>query len=308
MTTLRMASLDPSIEISIGIVTYNKAELLDQCLHSVAIACQNVSHEIFVVDNASTDNAVEMVRERHPHVTLLENRHNIGLTRGVNQILSLARGRYFLLLDNDTKVEPNAIETLLQFQRSHPKIGVVAPKLIYPDGTEQGAAKAFPTPMAALFGRRSLLRRIAPNNPISRQYLLSAYAVASDPYEVDSASAACLLLPREVIAQIGGMDEAFFVYWSDVDWCRRIKEQGWKIFVVPSVQVIHFESLKITKQRPQAIIDFHKGAYFCYCKYKARSIFHPMRTVAFVGLSLRAALLLTLNALKTSPVFTQGRG
>ena len=308
MTMLRMTPLDPSIEVSIGIVTYNRAALLDQCLRSIDVACQHISYEVLVADNASTDNTVELVRERHPNVALLPNARNMGLTRGVNQVLSRARGRHMLVLDSDTKIEPTAITDLLKFQRCHQEAGAVTPKLVYPDGTEQGAHKAFPTPLAALAGRRSLLRRLFPNNPLSRRYLLSAYTDTAESYEVDSASAACVLLRREVVEQAGGMDEDFFVYWSDVEWCRRIKEHGWKIWVVPTARVIHFESLSNAKQRPRAIIDFHKGAYLCYCKHQARSLFHPMRAVALVGLSLRAVLLLFFNAFKASPTPIQKQG
>jgi GT2 family glycosyltransferase len=306
MKTARIAPVDGSILLSVGVVTYNRAALLDGCLRTVYRAVEGIPHEIVVVDNASTDATADLVRERHPDVTLLVNLRNAGLARGINQIIARARGRHLLLLDDDTEVDAPAIARLLEFQQTHPRVGAVGPRLVYPDGSEQAAAKAFPTPLAALFGRRSLLRRLAPNNAVSRRYLISAYASSVDPYEVDSVSAACILLDRKVVERVGGMDEDFFVYWSDVEWCRRIKDDGWKIYVVPGARVVHFEGRKITKQRPAAIIDFHRGAYRYYHKHHARFPLHPMRLVALVGLSTRATLLLGVNVLRPAAGGVQG--
>lgn len=293
--------LDPSITLSVGVVTYNRAALLEGCLRSVYGAVDGIAHEIIVVDNASTDNTVALVRERHPRVTLIANERNAGLTPGVNQIVARARGRHVLLLDSDTELDAGAISRLLAFQQKEPRAGAVGPRLVYPDGTEQAAAKAFPSALAALFGRRSLLRRLLPNNPVSRRYLISAYTSTTEPYEVDSISAACLLVSRAALDQVGGMDEEFFVYWSDVEWCRRIKNAGWSIYVVPAARVVHFESRTISKQRPASILDFHRGAYRYYCKHSARTPLHPMRAIAFVGLFTRAAVLVGVNALRRAP-------
>jgi GT2 family glycosyltransferase len=296
-----MAPPDEGVELSVGIVTFNRAALLDGCLASVRVACAGIPHEVIVVDNRSVDGTVEMVRSRYPEVTLLINAENVGLTRAANQAIARARGRWFLLLDNDTAIDPTAVAILLEFHRAHPKVGVVAPKLVYADGTEQGAAKAFPTPLAALFGRKSLLRRLLPNNPVSRRYLVSAYTTTVEPFEADSVSAACMLLRRETIAQVGGLDEGFFVYWSDVDWCRRIKEAGWPIYVVPTARVVHFESQTYSKATVRSIVGFHQGVYRYYCKHHARARFHPMRAVALVGLTARAALTVAINRFRPAP-------
>lgn len=292
---------DAPVHLTVAIVTYNRAQLLDRCLETVYAACQRASHEIIVVDNGSRDATAELVRDKHPAVTLVVNAENVGLTHGVNQAIDLARGDYFLLLDSDTELDPDAVDTLLAFHAAHPEVGVAAPQLVYADGTEQGAAKAFPSPMAALFGRKSVLRRLFPNNRFSRRYLISAYSRSDQPYEADSVSAACMLLKRQAIEQVGGMDEDFFVYWSDVDLCRRIKYAGWLVYVVPSARVVHLESQTVSKQSSQAIIGFHQGVYQYYRKHHARSALNPMRILALVGLSLRAALLLVLNKFKPDP-------
>ncbi len=297
----RMAPPDPAVELSVGVVTYNRAPMLDQCLRSLRTACVAISYEVIVVDNSSRDGTVRMLGDRHPDVRVVANAENPGLTRAGNQAISLARGRHFLFLNDDTEIPQAALEELMRFQRAHPEAGAVGPQLLYADGTEQGAHKAFPTPLAAFFGRRSLLRRWFPNNRFSRRYLTSAYARPTGPYEVDSVSSACILIRRETIDDVGGMDEGFFVYWSDVDWCRRMKDRGWKLYVVPSARVVHLEGQMISKQRPRAIIDFHRGAYRYYCKHDVPSALSPMRGAAFVGLGVRTLVMLVANALRPSP-------
>ena len=292
------------MELSVGVVTYNRARLLDSCLGSLRTACAGVPHEIIVVDNNSRDGTVEMLRTGHPDVRLVTNGANLGLTRAGNQAISLACGRHFLFLNDDTRITRDALEALIGFQRAHPDAGAVGPQLLYADGTEQGAHKAFPTPLVALFGRRSLMRRWFPNNPVSRRYLTSAYAQGSTAYEVDSVSAACVLVRRETIEDVGGMDEGFFVYWSDVDWCRRMKDRHWKLYVVPSARVVHLEGQMISRQRPRAIVDFHRGAYLYYCRHHARSAWNPMRMLALGGLGLRTLVMLVVNELRRPPALS----
>src|SRR5262245_8818441 len=137
MIPRHMAAMNRAVDISIGVVTYNRAALLDRCLHTIAAACAEIPHEIIEVVNRSRDGTAAMVRERHPQVILLPNEYNVGLTRGANQILEVAQGRHFMFLDDDTEIERHAVARLLDFLKSHPETGMVAPQLVYPDGTEQ---------------------------------------------------------------------------------------------------------------------------------------------------------------------------
>ncbi|MSP11886.1 MAG: glycosyltransferase family 2 protein [Chloroflexi bacterium] len=290
--------------LTVAIVTYNRESFIDGCLQTVygnLGFLEDSEVEVIVVDNGSTDNTLGLLAKKFPAVRVIALQSNMGLTKGVNTALQYARGDFFLLLDSDTELDADVIRCLLDFMKSHPRAGVVGPKLVYADGTEQGASKAFPTPAAAFFGRKSLLTRVFPQNPFSRRYLISKYISATGPYPVDSTSAACMLVRQTAIAQTGGMDQDFFMYWGDVDWCRVMKEHGWEIYVVPSARVVHFESQTIMKQRPQAIIGFHQGVYQYYCKHHAKSRWHPMRYAALAGLTLRTGVLLAHNAIRSNP-------
>ncbi len=292
--------MNPSIRqehprLSIVIVNYNGGDLVIDCLESLDLNPPTVTFEIIVVDNASRDDSAERIAERFPTVHLLRQSRNLGLTRGFNLGVTASRGDYILSLDNDTTVLPDAVDRMVEFLDGHPRTGACGSKLINPDGSPQRTARRFPTPMSALFGRHSLLTRWFPNNRFSSRYMMSELEHSSRPYAVDSLSTACMMVRREVIDQVGAYDEGFFVYWSDTDWCHRIKDGGWEIHTLPNSIVVHNENIKARHRkgrRTNMIIDFHRGAYRYYRKHVALSAWNPMNLVAIVGLSGRALLLI----------------
>ena len=196
-----------------------------------------------VVDNGSGDGTVEAVAGRSDGAVALDLGHNTGFAVANNVGISRGSGRYVLVLNPDTVATPGAVRTLVDFADAHPDAGVVAPQLLNSDGSPQLTARAFPTVAAGLFGRRSVLSRWLPHNRWTRAYLLERERAADDdqPYPVDWVSGAAMLVPRRVIDQVGGLDEEFFLFWEDADWCRRISDAGYRIWCVPAATIVHHE-------------------------------------------------------------------
>lgn len=284
----------PEPELSIVIVNYNGGELLRRCLASLARHPAGVPSEIVILDNASTDGSREWIETTQPEVVLERAAANLGLTAGFNRGVARARGRIILSLDSDTEVTEGAIDAMMDFLAAHPDHGACGCTLVYPDGTPQRTARRFPSAAAGLFGRRSALTRLWPGNPFSRRYLMADREDSGAPFDVDTLSTACMAVRRSVIDRVGAYDEAFFVYWSDTDWCQRIKKGGYAIASLPGHIVIHNENLKARHRkvrRTRMVLDFHGGAYRYYARHHAGPL-NPMRYLAMAGLAGRAGLVL----------------
>ena len=286
-------------DLSVVVVSYNTRALLDRCLRSVAESGGGLAIETIVVDNGSTDGSLELVRERHAGVQLVASETNLGFSSANNVGMREASGRYILLLNSDAEIAADvdalALRKLADFLDSRLEAGIVGPQLLHSDRSLQGVAKAFPTPLAALFGRKTLATRLWPNNRFSRRYLLERHNDGTEPFEVDSVSGACLMARRAAVQEVGALDEGYFMYWEDVDWCRRFKRAGWKVYCLPEARVVHHEGQSSQRQSDRLIVEFHRSAYRYYCKHHATTILHPMRLLAFVGLVLRAGLLLAAH-------------
>ncbi len=221
-----------SQDLSVVVVNWNTCRLLEACLQSVEAARHDLSVDVFVVDNGSTDGSVDLVRERFPGVLLIANASNRGFAGANNQAVERARGRYLLLLNSDAEVETEALRTLVTYADEHPEAGVIGPKLLNPDGTLQPSGGRFPTPastVASLLGLNRLTGR--PRYGTARDY--------SKPADVDEVSGAAMLIRRAVIDQIGGLDEGFAWGYEDVDFCLRARRAGWRVTYVPAARVVH---------------------------------------------------------------------
>ncbi len=217
--------------------------------------------------------------------------YDAGFAVASNRGMALGRGRYILVLNPDTVVVGDAVRTLVEFADSHPDAGVIAPQLRYPDGRPQRTARAFPTAAAGIFGRRSLLTRWFPSNRWSRKFLLESERLPHDhrPFQVDWVSGAAMLVPRCVLDQVGGFDEAFFLFWEDADWCHRIKNAGLAVWCVPTATVIHAEGgTRGSGWDPRTLRSFHVGAYRYWTKHHAPQAWNPLRWAAAVLLLLHA--------------------
>jgi N-acetylglucosaminyl-diphospho-decaprenol L-rhamnosyltransferase len=283
------------VDVSIIIVNYNGGELVEPCIASIHENPPRVPYEIVFVDNASVDGSGERVRDAFPDVVYLPQDDNLGLARAFNVGLRAARGRYVLSLDNDTRVLPDAIQLLVDHLAAHPEAGATGSLLLNPDMTPQRTFRRTPSAVNAVFGRRSLITRLWPSNPISRRYLMEERSDATEPFDVGWVSTAALMVSREALERAGGLDEDFFVYWVDADWCARIRRAGLGIVAVPRSRVIHDENLKRkarAKRSARMIKDFHRGAYLYYRKNHSASGLNPLVPVAWVALNLRARMLI----------------
>jgi len=278
--------------VTIVIVNFNGRRVLGECLASIH-ACLGDADWLrtVVVDNGSTDGSVEMVRAEHPWAEVIDAGANLGFAGGNNLALRDVKTGYALLLNSDTEVRPGAVEALVAFAEQTPDAGRVGAKLLYADGTVQGSAKSFPSPVNALFGRQTLLTKLWPNNPISRKYIPALHVASEGPYPVDYVSGAALLIPRAVLERVGLLDERFWMYWEDADWGQRVRAAGLKVYYHPDAVIVHKEGKSSLRQPVRLIVEFHKSVYRYYDKHVLGGPLDPRRPVAAALLALRAGLL-----------------
>ncbi len=288
------------IALSIIIANYNGRELLAECLTSIYQHPPRYPFEVVVVDDASSDGSSAMVRERFPQVHLLCNETNVHYGRSNNAAFDLARGRAILLLNNDTVVLPDALDRMIAFLDENPKAGAVGSKLLNGDGSIQASVKTLPSLMSGLFGARSILTKLFPNNPFSRRHLLHLSQDMSRPFSAGYVSSASIMIRREVVQQVGGLDGRLS-YHVDADYCKRVWDAGWGVFYLPTATVIHFDhqggTMVSRRRRLKSIVEFHRGSYIYFCKHQHKSPLHPLHILAVVALGLRfiASALLQLT-------------
>lgn len=223
--------------LSIVIVSWNTRDLLRACLRSIQDTVESHEVEILVVDNASTDGSVEMVRKEFATVRMIENTENLGFARANNQAIPLCRGGYIMLLNSDTVLLPGAVEGLMKFMALNPAAAAVGPRLVNPQGTPQhGAAGYLPT-LGTVSSHFLFLSVLWPR--MFRGLFLNSAPLGSDPVEVEWLTGACLVVRREVFERIGGLPESYFMYVEDLDFCGRMRRAGYHLYSVPMVQVIH---------------------------------------------------------------------
>jgi len=222
--------------LSVVIPSWNTKDYLAACLASLA-AADKPACEVIVVENASTDGSLELLRTRHPEVQLIVNARNEGFARGCNQGLRVARGRYVLLLNTDTEVASDALALLVRYLDQHPDHGAVAPRLVHRDGTTQRTVQEFPTLKTALFFSTPL-ERWFPDSRELRRYFLRDWDQTSSR-DVDQPPAAVLCLRKAMLDQIGLFDEDLWLFYNDVDLAKRMRAAGWKTHYLAEACVVH---------------------------------------------------------------------
>jgi N-acetylglucosaminyl-diphospho-decaprenol L-rhamnosyltransferase len=284
--------------ISIVILNFNTCEHLAGCLRSVQAEAR-AGDEVFVVDNASSDGSAEMVERDFPWVRLIRSPINGGFAHGNNQALRLATGDAVLLLNPDTVLPAGALNTFEERLTARPQAGIIGPKLLKPNGAMHLACRrSFPTPAVAFY-RLSGLSRLFPRSPIFGRYNLT-YIGADQPVEVDSVCGACLLIRRSVIERIGLLDERFFMYGEDVDWCLRARQDGWTVRYEPAIVVQHQHGAASRQRALRTTFHFFRAMDLFYRKHYVRR-YHPLVTGA-VRTGIYGALAVSVcRALLTSP-------
>jgi N-acetylglucosaminyl-diphospho-decaprenol L-rhamnosyltransferase len=259
------------MRLSVIVVNYNAARFLERCLSSLEATLQAISHEVCVVDNASTDGSADLIRRQFPGVRLIINEQNLGFAAAINIGLTNTSGEYVLWLNPDSEVLNSGVNELIDYLDLHQSVGVVGARIVDPDGAVQLSCRSFPSYKTALFNRYSVLTRIFPNNRHSSEYLQTAFD-HSDVREVDWVSGACLLHRRVLIEQIGRPDERFFMYSEDVDFCLRAKQAGFKVVYHPGMQVLHHIGGSSRQLRRRCIRERHRSMWLYYSKHFGRNI------------------------------------
>ena len=281
--------------LSAIIVHYKTLDALPACLRALVAGTAGLDLETVVVDNDSRDGVAELLAREFPAARLLTNSANVGYARAVNRGLAETTGEFVLVMNPDCTLEPGAARWLVEHLRAHPRIAIAGPRILNPDGTLEYSARAFPDHSAFLFNRYSLLTRLFPNNPFSRRYLLTDWDHAS-VRDVDWLSGACLMVRREAIRQVGPMDERFFMFNEDVDWCRRMKLAGWKVTYVPEARAVHHVGASRKRVAARVIVERHRGMIHYFHKHHPT---HPALSLLADALILvRAGVMLTQNALR----------
>ena len=250
------------MDLSVVVLSYNTRDLLEQALRTVMDAAADLEVEVFVADNASRDGSADMVAEKFPSVKLIRNSRNLGFSAGNNVALRQIVGRHMLLLNPDTIVRRDTLRCLVEFMDAHPEAGAAGCKILNPDGTLQlDSKRGFPTPMAA-FCKMSGLGRLFPHHPVIARYNMT-YLDPEAVSQVEVLSGSCMMVRRETLDQVGLLDEDYFMYGEDIDWCFRIHQAGWKIYYVPHTEIIHYrgesgraEPLRVLYQKSKAMSIF----------------------------------------------------
>lgn len=226
------------MKLSIVILNYKTKGLLKQCLRGVLDAGLSVEHEIIVVDNASGDGSVEMMRETFPQIPVIASPRNVGFAAGMNLGFAHATGEYIMTLNTDVAIFRQAVEDMVNYLDAHPRVGIAGPRLINPNGTVQWSCCQFPSRWIPLL-RRSPLGAFPAAKAQLRRYLMSDWDHRSDR-PVDWVLGGCMMIRRRALDESGVFDENFFLYIEDVDLCRRMWAAGWEVHYIGTAEMVHY--------------------------------------------------------------------
>ena len=286
------------MDLSIIIVNYNTKELLKQTIESVIYTVgQAINYEIIVSDNGSEDGSCEMLREYFPKIQLIENKANLGFSKGNNIAIKRAKGRYILLLNSDTVVKDQCLEKCINYMDEYTEIGTLGCRVLLPNGNLDAACKrGYPTPEASLYYMLKL-HKLFPKSQKFGAYNLG-YLSDQEINEVDSLVGAFMMVRREAIEEIGLLDEDFFMYGEDIDWCYRIKKAGYKIIYYPEATIIHYKGASSKKKRIKTIYEFHRAMYLFYNKHYYKRYNFFITLIVYIGIAFRLSVALLFNFLK----------
>ncbi len=287
-----------AVLLSICIVNYQAREYLRNCLHSILANPPEGEFEIIVVDNRSSDGSVEMLQQEFPQAMLIENPRNLGFTVPMNQALQRARGEFLLQLNPDTIVHPQALVRLIAFMREHPEAGICGPKVLNTDGSLQAPCRRVESRPCAVITYFLGLHKLFPKSRLFGQYLMN-YMDEDVTHEVSGVAGSCMLIRRQVIEQIGYLDERFFAYQEDADYCFRARKAGWKIYYVPSAQITHYGGRGGSLVEPyRSIIEWHRSYWLYYRKNLAADYFFLLNWLYYLLMALKLGAALAINLLR----------
>lgn len=283
------------MHLSIIIVNWNTRDLLAQCLDSVYGTAHDGELDVIVVDNASTDGSVEMLKHRFPRVRLIVNGENVGFARANNQALDRCRGCYILLLNSDTLVLPGSLDQMTQFMDEHPGAGVVGVRLLNPDGTFQASYTPFPT-----LGREMLILSGLGRWLVRPTFPSYGFQTEKGAQKIEGyMEGACLMARREAVDQVGGLDERVFMYAEDVDWCYRFHQAGWGVWYLPQAPIVHYGGRSSAKRRGRMEAELYRSRVYFFHKHYGKAAASRLKTLIY-GMTIGKMLVHGLIRLATN--------
>lgn len=283
------------IELSICIVGINAFDYLTKCLNSISSSEINVKYEIIYVDNHSSKSGLAQIEAQFPGLVIIRNDQNNGFARANNQGIKIAKGQLILLLNPDTIVDKNALQRMIDYLRQNPDTGIIGPKVLNSDLSFQSQCKrgeARPWEVICYFSR---LSRLFPHNPFFSGYL-QGHLDENLTHHVPSISGCCMLVRKEVIDQIGLLDERFFAYQEDTDYCMRARKAGWKVTYYPSAQIVHFGGKGGASVQPyKTIFEWHRSYYLYFTKHLARDYFFLFNWLFYILMFIKLIAGFVIN-------------
>ncbi len=308
-------------DISICITSLNASGYLRDCLKSISEqstslnwvdalssqaegmrgsppANEQLNFEVIIVDNGSTDDTAAMLQAEFPKAIVIKNEKNEGFGRPINQAIRRSLGRYMLVINPDTVVMRGAINELTNYMGAHPEVGICGPKVLNRDGTLQKACRRGVSRPWAAFSYFSGLSSLFPHSKLFGGYLLN-YLDEDAINEVDGVSGSCMLIRRQLFDQIGMLDERFFAYQEDADYCFRAKAAGWKVIYYPPAQIVHFGGQGGSRVQPyRSIFEWHRSYYLYYRKNLAGDYFFLFNWFYYGLMGIKLVISLIINTLR----------
>ncbi len=282
--------------VSIIIVNYNVRDFLMHALESIQRALQDISAEIFVVDNASVDGSVEMLKNTFPEVLIIENKSNVGFAAANNLAIQKSSGEYIVLINPDTVVQEDTFTSLISFMSDHPDAGAATCKILNPNGSFSiDSRHSIPTPMTA-FWKQIGLSKLFPKSKTFARYNLT-YLDENEINQVDAISGSFMFIRRAAYEDVGLLDEDYFMYCEDVDYCYRITQSGWKIYYVPDSSLIHYKGESTKKNNIDYVINFNRSLYLFYKKHFHQKYFALVGWLILLGVFLRGTFIYIKNSI-----------
>jgi hypothetical protein len=285
------------MDVTIVIVNWNTEKCLRDCLASLFSQTSSVDSEVIVIDNASTDGSIGMIRSEFPTVVLIRNSENRGFAAANNQGMAIAKGRYVLLLNSDTIVLGNAIERVLAFADRYPRAAVVGCRVLNPDKSLQPTCFMFPSVLNMLLSSTYLYKVFPYSKFFGREEI--TWWDRNDIREVDVVTGCFMFVRRESIDQIGMMDDSYFMYFEETDWCYRFKKAGWKILFTPDAEIIHLGGASSNKVRSEMFMQYIRSMLLFFKKHRSWLIYRIACLLLALCFFLRIPVWLVRAAFST---------
>jgi hypothetical protein len=267
------------MDVSVIIITRNTCGLTSDAIRSVQAQENSVSHEIIVVDNGSTDGTTEALTQNFPLIKVIRSEKNLGFARACNLAALSAQGEFLLLLNSDARLEPDALPRAVEYMRAHPDCAVAGAQLLNPDGSRQNSIANFPT-LATELLNKSLLRRLFPRRFPGKERVMDT------PTRVETVVGAFMLIRKSAWEALSGLDERFFFFFEETDFCLRVRQRGWNAFHLPAVRVWHGQGQTAKQVSAGARIEYWRSRYLYFSKNHSLTT----RMILAVGLWLRLAV------------------